>query len=200
MIESYEVYPIGYVKRGTEIEVRLEEGYKAALLEVDNFSHIIVVWWGDRYEKYRDQVEMQMKPPYAPDVLTGLFATRSPIRPNPINISVCEIKAVDHEKGIVVINIDNPFHGDTLQEYEVSIPFVGSDNRAGAVMVGNYLKRKLQGAGKVAEEGIKIACEQIEELKEMKGIAGVHLMAIEWERKVPEIVERAGMLPRPTVD
>ena len=50
---------------------------------------------------------------------------------------------------------------------------------------------------KVADEGIRIACEQIEEFKEMKGVAGVHLMAIEWEHKVPEIAERAGMLPRP---
>ena len=53
---------------------------------------------------------------------------------------------------------------------------------------------------KVADEGIKIACEQIEEFKEMKGVAGVHLMAIEWEHKVPEIAERAGVLPRPVVD
>lgn len=61
---------------------------------------------------------------------------------------------------------------------------------------------RLQGAakGKVAEEGIKMACEQIEEFKEMKGVAGVHLMAIEWEHKVPEIAERAGVLPRPKVD
>jgi methylenetetrahydrofolate reductase (NADPH) len=60
---------------------------------------------------------------------------------------------------------------------------------------------RLQGAGKgkVADEGIKIACEQIEEFKEMKGVAGVHLMAIEWEHKVPEIAERAGVLPRPRV-
>jgi len=55
------------------------------------------------------------------------------------------------------------------------------------------------GKGKQAEEGIKIACEQIEEFKELKGVAGVHLMAIEWEHKVPEIAERAKMLPRPTV-
>ncbi len=55
------------------------------------------------------------------------------------------------------------------------------------------------GKGKVAEEGIKIAIEQIEEFKEMKGVAGVHLMAIEWEHRVPEIAERAGMLPRPAV-
>lgn len=52
---------------------------------------------------------------------------------------------------------------------------------------------------KQADEGIKIACEQIEEFKETKGIAGVHLMAIEWEHKVPEIAERAKMLPRPVV-
>ena len=61
---------------------------------------------------------------------------------------------------------------------------------------------RLQGAGKgkVADEGIKFACEQIEEFKEMKGVAGVHLMAIEWEHKVPEIAEMAGVLPGPIVD
>jgi methylenetetrahydrofolate reductase (NADPH) len=62
--------------------------------------------------------------------------------------------------------------------------------------------KRLQGAGKgkVAAEGIKIACEQIEEFKEMKGVHGVHLMAIEWEHKVPEIAEKAKVLPRPTVE
>ncbi|VEN75165.1 Methylenetetrahydrofolate reductase [Candidatus Desulfarcum epimagneticum] len=61
--------------------------------------------------------------------------------------------------------------------------------------------KRLQGAekGKVAEEGIKIACEQIEEFKEMEGVHGVHFMAIEWEHKVPEIAERANVLPRPQV-
>ncbi len=50
---------------------------------------------------------------------------------------------------------------------------------------------------KQASEGIKMCCEQIEEFKEMKGVAGVHLMAIEWEHRVPEIVEQAKLLPRP---
>lgn len=64
----------------------------------------------------------------------------------------------------------------------------------------SFIKR-LRGAGKgkVAEEGIKFAIEQIEEFKGMEGIAGVHLMAIEWEHRVPEIAERAGVLPRPTL-
>jgi methylenetetrahydrofolate reductase (NADPH) len=55
------------------------------------------------------------------------------------------------------------------------------------------------GKGKAGEEGIRFAVEQIQEFKEMKGIAGVHLMAIEWEHMVPEIAERAGVLPRPEV-
>ncbi len=67
--------------------------------------------------------------------------------------------------------------------------------------VPESLIKRLKGAGKgkVAEEGIKFAIEQIEEFKEMEGVAGVHLMAIEWEHRVPEIAERAGMLPRPKV-
>jgi methylenetetrahydrofolate reductase (NADPH) len=50
---------------------------------------------------------------------------------------------------------------------------------------------------KQAEEGLALAVEQIEELKSVPGIKGFHLMAIEWEEKVPEIVERAGLYPRP---
>ena len=59
--------------------------------------------------------------------------------------------------------------------------------------------QRLQGVEKKkqADEGIQMACEQIAEFKEMKGVAGIHLMAIEWEHKVPEIAERAKVLPRP---
>lgn len=53
---------------------------------------------------------------------------------------------------------------------------------------------------KQAEEGINICVEAIERLKDVKGVAGFHIMAIEWEEKVPEIVERAGLFPRPSVN
>jgi methylenetetrahydrofolate reductase (NADPH) len=52
---------------------------------------------------------------------------------------------------------------------------------------------------KRAEEGIKIAIETIQQLKEMEGVHGVHIMAIEWEEMVPRIAEEAGLLPRPQV-
>jgi methylenetetrahydrofolate reductase (NADPH) len=75
-------------------------------------------------------------------------------------------------------------------------------NKVPGMDVPEEVIARLKGVEKkqVANEGIKIACEQIEEFKEMKGIAGVHLMPIEWEHKVPEIAERAGVLPRPSFD
>jgi methylenetetrahydrofolate reductase (NADPH) len=49
------------------------------------------------------------------------------------------------------------------------------------------------------QEGIKICIEQIQEIREIEGVAGVHIMAIEWEEAVRPIVEEAGLLPRPNV-
>ena len=51
--------------------------------------------------------------------------------------------------------------------------------------------------GERAEEGKKICVEIIQQVREIPGVRGVHIMAIEWEEAVPEIVERAGLLPRP---
>lgn len=48
---------------------------------------------------------------------------------------------------------------------------------------------------KQSEEGINIAVEFIQRFREIKGVAGIHLMAIEWEHKVPEILEKAGLVP-----
>lgn len=71
-------------------------------------------------------------------------------------------------------------------------------NVSGIIIPEEIIERMVK-APKPAEEGIKICVEQIEELKEIKGVHGIHLMAIEWEHRVPEIAERAKMIPRPKV-
>jgi len=50
---------------------------------------------------------------------------------------------------------------------------------------------------KQSEEGIKICVETIQRLREIPGVRGIHIMAIEWEEKVAEIAKAAGLLPRP---
>jgi methylenetetrahydrofolate reductase (NADPH) len=75
-------------------------------------------------------------------------------------------------------------------------------NRVPGMDVPDEIVKRLEGTPKEkqAEEGIKICVEAIERLKLCKGVAGFHIMAIEWEEKVPEIVEKAGLFPRPAVD
>ncbi len=72
---------------------------------------------------------------------------------------------------------------------------------AGMDIPDNVIKR-MESAPKerASEKGINLCLETIAELRETEGVHGIHLMAIEWEEKVGEIVEAAGLLPRPARD
>jgi methylenetetrahydrofolate reductase (NADPH) len=74
-------------------------------------------------------------------------------------------------------------------------------NKVPGMSVPDELIKRMSGVpkDKQPEEGIKICVETMHRLKEIKGVRGFHIMAIEWEQKVPEIVERAGLYPRPSV-
>jgi len=65
------------------------------------------------------------------------------------------------------------------------------------VSVPDEIVTRMEEAKTAKEEGLRIALEVIEQLKEIPGVHGIHIMAIGWEDAVPEIVERAGLLPRP---
>jgi methylenetetrahydrofolate reductase (NADPH) len=75
-------------------------------------------------------------------------------------------------------------------------------NRVPGMDVPDELIKRMAGVPKEKqpEEGIKISVEAIERLKAVEGVKGFHIMAIEWEEKVPEIAEKAGLLPRPEID
>ena len=84
-------------------------------------------------------------------------------------------------------------------------------NSVSGVTVPDALIKRMGGAKEAAgddkkqaklnqeEEGVKIAVELIEQIREIPGVKGVHVQAIEWEEIVPKVFERAGLLPRPAV-
>ena len=73
------------------------------------------------------------------------------------------------------------------------------NNKVAGMDVPEEIIKRMEGVAKdkQKEEGIKICVETIQKIKEMDGVKGVHIMAIEWEEGVGEIVEKAGLLPRP---
>ncbi|MBN2417759.1 MAG: methylenetetrahydrofolate reductase [Deltaproteobacteria bacterium] len=72
------------------------------------------------------------------------------------------------------------------------------NSKVAGMDVPEEIIKRMEGVAKdkQKEEGIKICVETIQKLKEMDGVKGVHIMAIEWEETVGEIVEKAGLLPR----
>ncbi len=101
--KTYELRPVGYVRLvddGARVELLPE--YSDALAGLEGFSHVLVFWWSHNVddEDYRSIVSAGK--PYAngPDDL-GIFATRSPIRPNPIAFTPTLIAGLDVRHGVI---------------------------------------------------------------------------------------------------
>jgi methylenetetrahydrofolate reductase (NADPH) len=75
-------------------------------------------------------------------------------------------------------------------------------NRVPGMDVPDEVVARMSGVPKEKqpEEGIKICVESIQRLKEVEGVRGFHIMAIEWEEMVPEIVQKSGLYPRPKIE
>jgi methylenetetrahydrofolate reductase (NADPH) len=67
------------------------------------------------------------------------------------------------------------------------------------VSVTDEIITRLKEAESAKDEGLKITLEIIEQVKDIPGVHGIHIMAVGWEDIVPEVVERAGLLPRPVL-
>jgi len=67
------------------------------------------------------------------------------------------------------------------------------------ISVPDEIVTRMEEAKDTKQEGLKIALEVIEQLKEIAGVHGIHIMAVGWEDIVPEIAEKAGLLPRPVL-
>jgi len=65
--------------------------------------------------------------------------------------------------------------------------------------VPDELVERMEDAKDAKEEGVRITLEIIEQMREIEGVQGIHIMAVAWEDIVPVIVERAGLYPRPIV-
>jgi len=72
------------------------------------------------------------------------------------------------------------------------------DNVPG-VYVPDEVVTRMQDAKDAKEEGLKICLEIIDQIEEIPGVHGIHIMAVGWEDIVPTIVEKAGLLPRPLI-
>ncbi|MCX8037952.1 MAG: tRNA (N6-threonylcarbamoyladenosine(37)-N6)-methyltransferase TrmO [Candidatus Sumerlaeia bacterium] len=94
---TYYVHPIGHVRIiGEKTVIEIEEKYRDALLGLDGFSHVHVLWWFHQNDTPEKRRILRVHPRgNVENPLTGVFATRAPMRPNPIALTVCKIAAIE---------------------------------------------------------------------------------------------------------
>ena len=93
---------IGKVNTSQGFRIDVEADYKEALTGIKGFSHLAVLWWADQLDNPDLRRTKTVEKPYktGPDTL-GIFATRSPLRPNPICMSVIDVECIDYDSGII---------------------------------------------------------------------------------------------------
>ena len=99
--KSLKGIPIQFWQSETKGTIEIFPDFIPALKDLDGFSHAYCLYFFDMVKK---PVPLQSKP-FLDDVEHGIFATRTPFRPNPIGVSIFEILSIDDGK-IMVDNID----------------------------------------------------------------------------------------------
>ncbi|HEX3008205.1 MAG TPA: SAM-dependent methyltransferase [Bacteroidales bacterium] len=113
MKEQIQITPIGKVNADENgFSIVIDKTFLSALKNIEGFSHLQIVWWGHLYDAPQYRSNLVTDKPYknGPDKL-GVFATRSPVRPNPILLTTVAVLHIDHEKGVIYIPYIDAEHG-----------------------------------------------------------------------------------------
>jgi Uncharacterized conserved protein len=91
--------------KNNKTRIVLEKPYATALKGLDGFSHINILWWCNDFDKPQCRQTLMTHVPYK-NVASemGIFATRSPQRPNPIALSVAQILDIDYDAGKILVS------------------------------------------------------------------------------------------------
>ena len=133
MSEVFQVFPVGVVhKNETRTEIEIFKKFSDALLGLDLFSHIVVLYWFHRNDTPQKRSILRVHPRNNQNnPLTGVFGTHAPVRPNPIALSICRIHAmisnriqiedIDAVDGSPVIDI-KAFIPDRKPRHDIKLP------------------------------------------------------------------------------
>jgi len=107
MSETYLIRPIGWVKKeSSQVLIEVEKPYLAALLGLEHYSHIWVIYWFHENDNPNDRSILQVHPCRNPgNPLTGVFAARAPVRPNLIGLSAVRLVSLE-ERRLIVEGLD----------------------------------------------------------------------------------------------
>jgi tRNA-Thr(GGU) m(6)t(6)A37 methyltransferase TsaA len=103
--QEFKLSPIGTIRAGQDgFRLEIKKEYQPALKGLDGFSYVNVLWWCHLLDgpEYRRMIECEQPYKNSPAQM-GVFATRSPVRPNPIALTAVAVLRIDHDRGVIHI-------------------------------------------------------------------------------------------------
>lgn len=121
-IDSFQLSPVGTVKKDSgTTTIEIYNRYADALLGLNQFSHVVVMYWFHKNDTPEKRGTLRVHPRGKPsNPLTGVFATRSPRRPNLIGLSVCKILSV--ENNAIRVDTIDAFNGTPVLDLKPYVP------------------------------------------------------------------------------
>ena len=122
MPETFQIYPVGVVRKNKESTwIDIFDAYRDALLGLDGFSHIHVLFWFHKNDEADKRNVLQVHPRGdKKNPLSGVFATHSPLRPNLVGLTICKIKSIQDDR-ILIEDVD-AFDGTPVIDIKCYIP------------------------------------------------------------------------------
>ncbi|TWU44139.1 putative tRNA (adenine(37)-N6)-methyltransferase [Novipirellula aureliae] len=119
---SFAVHPIGHFKNTDgQTRIVIDKKFQAGLLGLDGYSHIQVFWWFSNNDTPEKRAILQVHPRGNKDnPLTGVFATRSPFRPNLIALTLCKIVSI--KDNVIEIEKTDAFDGTPILDIKPFVP------------------------------------------------------------------------------
>ena len=130
MTDNFQIFPVGFIrKKNDTVFIEIDKKYTDAFLGLEQFSHINVLYWFHENDNPQSRNTLQVNPcRNKKNPLTGVFATRSPVRPNLIALTLCKIKSID--KNIITIEKTDAFDDTPVLDLKPYIPGYDGDGKA----------------------------------------------------------------------
>ncbi len=123
---SFEINPVGFIRSEKDFtSIEILPGYEDAVHGLELYSHIIILVWFHKSDNDSDRQLLKVHPRHnKKNPLTGIFATRSPVRPNPVAIFIPSVISI--KRNIITVSSIDALDGTPVIDIKPYIPLLDS--------------------------------------------------------------------------
>ncbi|MHA1949053.1 MAG: TrmO family methyltransferase domain-containing protein [Candidatus Thorarchaeota archaeon] len=136
---SFHLSPVGFVekKENKPVRLKINSEFWDATIQIEKFSHLHVIWWADGLDDDTNRSHLKDVPPFEDAEMSGVFASRSPARPNLLCLSIVKLEKVDAESRALFVDQISANDGTPILDIK---PYLPSSDRVDETRVPEWFR------------------------------------------------------------